>query len=85
MFGPFEKPLFTEMHYSPVKARNKPDGGVRIIVDLSWPLGTSVNICVSPDVFGDIPLKLKYPTIDQVVEHIQLIGPTAKLFKVDLE
>ena len=85
IFGPFQKPPFEQIHYSPLMARNKPDGSVRIIVDLSWPLGNSVNSCVLSDVYDDIPFNLKYPTIDQVVEHIQLVGPTAKLFKVDLE
>ena len=85
IFGPFQEPPFKQMHYSPLMARSKPDGGVRIIVDLSWPLGNSVNSCVPSDVYDNIPFNLKYPTIDQVVECIQLVGPTARLFKVDLE
>ena len=85
IFGPFQKLPFEQIHYSPLMARNKTDGGVRIIVDLLWPLGNSVNSCVPPDVYDDIPFNLKYPTVDQVVERIQLVGPTAKLFKVDLE
>ena len=34
---------FTKTHFSPLMARNKPDSGVRVIVDLSWPIGQSVN------------------------------------------
>ena len=85
MFGPFDKPPFKDIHYSPLMARDKPDGGVRIIVDLSWPQGNSVNSCVPSDIYDDIPFLLKYPTIDQVVERIQLLGPSAMLFKADLE
>ena len=85
MFGPFKDPPFKEIHYSPLIARDKPDGGVRIIVDLSWPQGASVNSCVPSDIYDDMPFTLKYPTIDQVVERIQLLGPSAMLFKVDLE
>ena len=44
-----------------------------------------VNSCIPSDTYDDIPLKLKYPTRDLVVEHIKEIGPSAKLFKVDLE
>ena len=44
-----------------------------------------MNSCVPSDIYDDIPFTLKYPTIDQVVEHIQLLGPSAMLFKVDLE
>ena len=40
---------------------------------------------VPSNTYDDIPFKLKYPTIDLVVEHIKEIGPSAKLFKVDLE
>ena len=39
---------------------------------------------VPSDVHDHIPFNFKYPTIDQV-EPIQLIVPTAWLFKVDLE
>ena len=85
MFGPFQEPPFKEIHYSPLMARNKPDGGVRIIVDWSWPQGASVNSCVPSDIYDDIPFTLKYPSIDQVEECIQLMGPSAMLFKVDLE
>ena len=85
MFGPFKEPPFKEIHYFPLMARNKPDGAVRIIVDLSWPQGASVNSCVPSDIYDDIPFTLKYPTIDQVVECIQLLGPSAMFFKVDLE
>ena len=68
IFGPFQKPPFKQIHYSPLMARNKPDGGVIIIVDLSWTLGNSVNSCVPSDVYDDMPFNLKYPTIDQVVD-----------------
>ena len=55
-------------HYSALMARDKPDGGVRIIVDLSWPIGQSVNSCVAADIYDNIPFTLKYPTVDQVVQ-----------------
>ena len=38
MLGPFDEQPFETMHFSPLMARDKPDGGVRVIVDLSWPL-----------------------------------------------
>ena len=66
-------------------ARNKQDGGVRIIVDLSWPIGQSVNSCVAADIYDNIPFTLKYPTVDQVVQKIQEYGPTCLLYKVDLQ
>ena len=80
MYGPFKN-----MHFSPLISRPKPDGGTHIIVDLSWPLGSTVDSCVLSDVYDDVAFILKYPTIDQVVERIKLVGPSALLYKVDIE
>ena len=85
MLGPFDKQPFDAMHFSPLMARDKPDGGVRVIVDLSWPIGQSVNSCVTPNYFDNIEFKLKYPTVDLLVEKINEIGPSALLYKIDLE
>ena len=85
MFGPINQSPFLKTHLSPLMARDKPDGGVRVIVDLSWPLGANVNSCIPSDFYDDIPFKLKYPTIDQVVEHIKKRDPSAELYKIDLE
>ena len=68
-------------------AKDKQNGSVRVIIDLSWPLNATVNSCIPSYIYtciyiyDDIPFKLKYPTIDQIVEHIKEIGPLAKLFK----
>ena len=67
IYGPFKDSPFDQTHYSALMARDKPDGGVRIIVDLSWPIGQSVNSCVAADIYDNIPFTLKYPTVDQVV------------------
>ena len=85
MLGPFDGQHFENMHFSPLMARDKPDGGVRVIVDLSWPLGQSVNSCVTRNYFDNVEFKLKYPTIDSLVEKINVIGPNALLYKIDLE
>ena len=85
MLGPFDEQPFETMHFSPLMARDKPDEGVRLIVDLSWPLGQSVNSCVTPNCFDNIEFKLKYPTIDLLVEKLNAIGPNALLYKIDLE
>ena len=62
--GPVQKILFDNIHYYPLMARAKPDGGTRVIIDLYWPINGSVNSCVHRDVFDDIEFILKYPTID---------------------
>ena len=65
--------------------RDKPDGGVQVIVDLSWPLSNSVNSCIPDNQFDVMSFNLKYPNIDMIIEKIQEIGPEALLHKVDLE
>ena len=68
MVGPLYTPPFAKMHYSPIMARSKPDGGTRVIVDLSWPHANSINSCVPANIFDFMTFQLKYPTIDHVVE-----------------
>ena len=85
MVGPMKESPFPKTHYSPIMARSKPDGSIRVIVDLSWPIGQGVNNYVPGDNFDDISFTLKYPTIDLVVEKIREMGPDAQLFKVDLQ
>ena len=66
-------------------ARSKPDGGTRVIVDLSWPLGSSVNNAVPDDYFDFFKFQLKYPTIDNIIHKIRHIGNSALLYKIDLQ
>ena len=73
------------MHFSPIMARVKSDGGTRVIVDLSWPHANSVNSCVPANNFDFRTFQLKYPTIDHVVEKIRQYGSDALLYKVDLQ
>ena len=67
MVGPLDKSPFIKTHYSHLMARSKPDGGTRVIVDLSWPINASVNSYVPLDHFDFIKFQLKYPTIDNLV------------------
>ena len=85
MVGPLAMQPFEKMHFSPLMARPKPDGSTRVIVDLSWPHGNSVNSCVPMDFFDNIEFKLKYPTIDNVIQKIRVMGSKSLLFKIDLQ
>ena len=82
--GPMLEPPFP-IHYSPLMARSKPDGGTRVIVDLSWPLGSSVNNAVPDNYFDFFKFQLKYPTIDNIVHKIRQLGDTTLLYKIDLQ
>ena len=85
MVGPMKESPFAQSPYSPIMARDKPDGSIRVTLDLSWPIGQGVNSYVRGDNFDDISFTLKYLTIDLVVEKIHDMGPDAQLFKVDLQ
>ena len=44
IIGPFKKAPITNLHYSPFMTRHKPNSdNRRVILDLSWPRGESVN------------------------------------------
>ena len=63
------------LHHSHIMARSKPDGGTRLIVNLSWPHNNSINSCVPANIFFVfMAFKLKYPTIEQVVGKIKYYG-----------
>lgn len=55
-------------------------GSWRLIVDLSYPQGRSVNHSISKDLSS-----IQYATIDQAVAGIMRLGPGAELAKVDVE
>ena len=71
MLGPFENSSFDKVHYSPLMTRDKPDRGVCIIVDLSWPVHKSVNSYIPDNVFDEMNFVLKYPTIDMVIKKLK--------------
>ena len=65
--------------------RAKSNGGTRVIVNLSWPIGASVNDNVPDNVFDFMSFDFKYPTIDNIVQKKSQIGPSALLYKMDLK
>ena len=84
MLGPFGTPSFN-LHISPFMTREKTGSNTRrTIIDLSWPKGLSVNDGVSSSVYLNTHFELKYPSIDLMVNHLNALGPAAKIFKVDI-
>ena len=83
MVGTLQSSPFSKIHFSPLLARDKPEGGV--IVGLSWPLGQAINSCINSNYHDNIEFTLKYPTIDYLVHQISQLSPETLKFKVDLE
>lgn len=78
--GPYASPPFTPFRCNPLGARPKPDGTVRLILDLSQPSGLSVNDHISREDFT-----LQYITLDDAIAALFRAGPHhALMSKADL-
>ena len=80
-FNPFDHKAFL----SPLNTRDKKDSlEKRIIVDMSFPRGTSVNDGIRKDWYLNKEITLSYPTVDSLVEIVRQKGKGCLLFKRDL-
>ena len=85
LLGPFAGPPATSCHYSPLMTRPK-KGSIfrRVIIDLSWPRGFSVNDGISKTEYIDGPLTISLPTHDDMERAVVRAGRGAFLYKTDL-
>ena len=85
--GPFDAVPFTDgFVVSPLNTVPKRDSAERrVIVDLSWPCGTSVTNGIPSDSFLGEPISLSYPTIDSIVGAVISLGPGCLLYQRDLK
>ena len=87
LLGPFPNthPPFTFVATSPLMSRPKKNSEHRrIIMDFSFPIGSSVNSGIPKDTYLGTPYKLHYPTVDDYVRLILHNGVGCLLYKVDL-
>jgi len=84
--GPFTTSPFSDGFVaSPLNTVPKRDSSERrVIVDLSWPCGSSVNDGIPSDSFLGESLHLEYPTIDVIVDAVIATGPGCMIYKRDL-
>ena len=72
-------------HNSPFMTRNKPNSDRRrVITDLSWPLGSSVNSGIDKNTFLDDPFMLMFPTVDDITSELKHLGRGTLLYKIDV-
>ena len=70
---------------SPMMTREKPNAPHRrVIIDLSFPQGKSVNAGIPKDQYLGTPFILKLPTVDTITDQIKVLGRGCKLYKVDI-
>ena len=85
LLGPFDVNPIENAHNSPFMTRNKPNSDRRrVIIDLSWPLGASVNSGIDKNTYLDAPFTLTFPTVDDITSELKRIGRGALLYKIDV-
>ena len=84
--GPFISPPFSgRLAISPLNSVPKKDSAERrIILDLSWPLNTSVNIGIDKSLHEGVEFALQYPTVDHIASLIARKGSGCLIYKCDL-
>ena len=66
ILGPFDSKTI-DMHIFPLLVRDKQNStSKRVIMDLSWPKGASVNNGVAKDIYLGTPYQLNYPSVDSI-------------------
>ena len=86
IFGPYvDKPYGEDTHVSHFMSREKNDSqNRRIIIDLSWPQEASINYFTLPNVYLGTVYQIRYPTVDDITDHILSLEGPVKLYKIDL-
>ena len=86
IIGPFKENPFTEgIKVSPLNSLPKKDTCERrVILDLSFPVGSAVNTFISKDEYLGEPIDLIYPKVDDFIELIRFKGRGCLLYKKDL-
>ena len=87
VLGPFqENPCNRPCFFSPLNTRDKKDSkGKRIILDLSFPEGNSVNDGLDKTKYFREDIVLKFPTVDKLAEIMVSKGVGCLMFKRDLK
>ena len=85
--GPFtNNPLLGELVTSPLNSvPKKDDTDRRVILDLSYPRGHSVNDGIPKGEYQGEEIELSYPGVDDLAKQIKLLGPGCVLYKKDLK
>ena len=87
MVGPFnENPFSVPLMVSPMNSVPKAnDIERRVIVNLSWPHGMSVNDGISKDVYLGEIIDLHYASVEDVCQLVRKVGAGSVIYKRDLK
>lgn len=79
ILGPFSAKPISVLRISPIGLVPKQDGSWRLITNLSFPTGNSVNSYIDPEL-----CKVNYSSLDNVLNMVYKLGVGAKLGKIDI-
>ena len=83
--GPFSaNPLATPLITSPLQIATSRSGKPRVVLDLSFPAGSSINSGIPKDTYLNEPFSLRLPGTDALQALIRIKGRGCHLFKKDL-
>ena len=78
-------PSKNKIGISPLSTRPKKNSTERrVILDLSYPEGNSVNEGIQKDYYMGMPAKLTFPRVDDLALRIFRLKGNCSMFKVDL-
>ena len=77
-------PLSVDISISPLQIAYSRTGKPRVVVDLSYPPGQSVNCGIPRDTYHCEPFSLHLPGLDALLNIIRQKGQHCHLFKTDL-
>ena len=86
LVGPFStKPFEPWCRTNPLMTRPKRESSdLRVILDLSFPRGESVNSHIRKECLDGAPFKLQLPRPSDLARQMRTLGRDCKLYKVDL-
>ena len=85
MAGPFDCIPLDSLMVSPLNTVPKADSDERrVLVDLSWPPGSSVNDGIIKGFYLGQSFTLNFPTVDNICALLVQVGPGAHIYKRDL-
>ena len=69
---PFKENPIAGGHCSPFMTRHKPNSDRRrVIIDLSWPLGASVNAGIDKNTYLGSDFELTFPSVDDITNALK--------------
>ena len=83
--GPFSTNPIQNCHFPPFLTCEKSGSDKRrVIIDLSWPQGCSVNAGIDKNLYLGTDFALTFPFVDHITAELTHLGTAAHLFKIDV-